>query len=167
MASSCDLSLFQKILLATDGTVTELIALYAGEPIRVKKLEQTIREEVASAELACTGRTRLLTRRILLAGATKKYLYAESEFVLERLPEPIRTQMLETDRPIGLLWKEQRLETFREIVRQSIEPFAATAQHFDLPASAPFVARTYLVHHAGMPMGMITEQWPLSLFRGT
>jgi chorismate-pyruvate lyase len=163
--SSTDLSLFQKILLATDGTVTELIALYAGEPIRVRKLEQAVREEVAPAELACAAPARLLTRRILLAGATKNYLYADSKFVFERLSKSIQAQMLETDRPIGLLWKEERLETFREIVRQSVEPCAPIAQHFDLPASAPFVSRTYLVHHAGQPLGMITEQWPLSLFR--
>jgi chorismate-pyruvate lyase len=161
-----ELSLFQKVLLATDGTVTELIALYASEPIRVKKLTQEIREEVAPAELACSGPARLLIRAILLAGAKTNYLHAESTFVLERLPERIREQMLETDRPVGLLWKEQRLETFREIVRQSIDPCAAIAHHFDLQTSAPFVARTYLVHHAGRPMGMVTEQWPLSLFRG-
>jgi chorismate-pyruvate lyase len=165
MPSSHELSLFQKILLATDGTVTELIALYAGEPIRVTKLEQAIREETAPAELACAAPSQLLTRRILLSGAATNYLHAESKFVLERVPEPIRTQMLETDRPIGLLWKEQRLETFREIVRQSIAPCAAIADHFGLPTSAPFVARTYVVRHAGEPMGMITEQWPLSLFR--
>jgi chorismate-pyruvate lyase len=161
-----ELSLFQRVLLATDGTVTELIALYAREPIRVRKLAQEIREESAPAELACDAPARLLTRAILLAGATTNYLHAESRFVLERLPEPIRMQMLETDRPVGLLWKEQRLETFREIVRQSIDPCAPIAHHFGLQPSAPFVSRTYLVHHAGRPMGMITEQWPLSLFRG-
>ena len=160
-----DLSLFQRILLATDGTVTDLIALYAGEAIRVKKLVQTIGEESAPAELQCIGPTRLLSRRILLTGAMKTYLYAESQFVLERLSKSIQDQMLNTDRPIGLLWKEERLETFREIVGQAVEPNAAIAQYFDLPASAPFVSRTYLIHHGGRPLGMITEKWPLSFFR--
>ncbi len=165
MPGSHDLSLFQKILLATDGTVTDLIALYAGEPIRVKKLVQTIGEESAPAQLQCSGPTRLLSRRILLTGATKSYLYAESQFVLERLSTSIQDQMLNTDRPVGLLWKEERLETFREIVGQAVAPCAAIAQYFDLPASAPFVSRTYLIHHTGRPLGMITEKWPLSYFR--
>jgi chorismate-pyruvate lyase len=165
MPGNHDLSLFQRILLATDGTVTDLIALYAGEPIRVKKLVQTISEDSAPAELQCSGPTRMLSRRILLTGATKTYLYAESQFVLERLSKSIQDQMLNTDRPIGLLWKEERLETFREIVRQSVEPYAAIAQYFDLPTSAPFVSRTYLIHHGGRPLGMITEKWPLSYFR--
>lgn len=165
MRSSNDLSLFQRILLATDGTVTDLIALYAGEPIRVQKLAQEIREECAPVELKCAGPTRVLTRRILLSGATKNYLYADSQFVFERLSKSIREQMLNTDRPIGLLWKEERLETYREIVRQSVEPCAAIAQYFGLPTSAPFVSRSYLIHHMGKPLGMITEKWPTSYFR--
>ena len=165
MPSSYDLSLFQRILLATDGTVTDLIALYAGEPIRVIKLGQAIHEESAQPELKCTEPTRLLNRKILLSGATKNYLYAESQFVLERLSKSIQEQMLNTDRPIGLLWKEERLETFREIVGQTVEPCAAIAQYFDLPTSAPFVSRTYVIHHIGKPLGIITEKWPISYFR--
>jgi chorismate-pyruvate lyase len=165
MPGTHDLSLFQKVLLATDGTVTDLIALYAGEPIRVTKLTQTIGEERAPTELQCGGSTRLLSRRILLVGATKSYLYAESQFVLDRLSKSIQDAMLNTDRPIGLLWKEARLETFREIVGHAVEPCEAIAGHFDLPVSAPFVSRTYLIHHGGRPMGRITEQWPLSHLR--
>jgi chorismate-pyruvate lyase len=165
MPGTHDLSLFQRILLATDGTVTELVALYAGEPIRVKKLSQAIRENNAPAELQCAAPTRLLSRRILLTGAAKTYLYAESQFVLERLSKSTQDRMLNTDRPIGLLWKEERLETFREIVAQAVEPCAAIAQYFDLPSSAPFVSRSYLIHHDRRPLGMITEKWPLGYFR--
>src|SRR5512134_1740681 len=100
MTSEQELSLFQKVLLATDGTVTDLIALYAGEPIRVRKLAQSIRDEQAPVELQCTGPTRTMSRSILLTGATRTYLYAESQFVLERLSKSIRQQMLDTDRPI-------------------------------------------------------------------
>ena len=165
MPGNHELSLFQRILLATDGTVTDLIALYAGEPIRVKKLVQTAGEDSAPAELQCSGPTRLLSRKILLTGATRTYLYAESQFVLERLSNSIQDQMLNTDRPIGLLWREARLETFREIVAQAVEPCTAIAQHFNLPPSAPFVSRTYVIHHGGKPLGVITEKWPLSHFR--
>ena len=160
-----DLSLFQKVLLATDGTVTDLVALYAGEPIGVRKLAQSIRDEHAPAELQCDGPTRLLSRNILLTGATRIYLYAESLFVLDRLSTSIQQQMLDTDRPIGLLWKEERLEAYREIVRQAVEPCEAIARHFDVLSSAPFVSRTYLIHNGGKQLGMISEKWPLSHFR--
>jgi len=165
MPSAVDLCLFERILLATDGTVTDLITLFAGEPIRVRKLEQTICEGSAAPELDCATPSRLLTRRILLSGATKNFLYAESQFVLDRLPESIREPMLHTERPVGLLWKEARLETFREVIGQSIGPRAAIAQHFDVPRQRDFMSRTYLVHHAGRPLGMITEAWPLHSFR--
>jgi len=160
-----DLSLFQKILLATDGTVTDLIALYTGEPIRVKKLEQAIREQAAPPELQCSGPARLLIRKILLTGTSKSYLFANSVFVFERFSKSIQDQLLNTDKPIGLMWKDERLETYREIVEQKVEPCAEAAKHFELPASASFVSRTYLIHHSGKPLGAITEKWPLSLFR--
>lgn len=159
------LSLFQKVLLATDGTVTDLIALYTGESIRVKKLEQAIREEIAPPALKCSGPTQLLIRKILLCGVSTNYLFADSVFVFERFSKSIQEQLLNTDKPIGLMWKEEQLETYREIVEQKVEPCAEIATHFGLPASEPFVSRTYLIHHNGKPLGSITEKWPVSLFR--
>ncbi|BBB93442.1 MAG TPA: hypothetical protein PKA28_17855 [Methylomusa anaerophila] len=40
IVQSRSLSLFQKILLTTDGTVTHLLRLYTGETIRVNKIEK-------------------------------------------------------------------------------------------------------------------------------
>ena len=160
-----ELSLFQKILLATDGTVTDLVALYTGEAIRVKKLEQNIRDGIAPAILQCDVTTRLLNRQILLSGVNRNYLYADSLFVFERFSKAIQEQLLTTDRSIGLIWKEQRLETHREIIEQKIEFCAEIAAHFSVPETAPFVSRTYLIHHAGNPLGAIMEKWPLSYFR--
>ncbi|HYM36643.1 MAG TPA: chorismate pyruvate-lyase family protein, partial [Steroidobacteraceae bacterium] len=110
------LSLMQKILLSTDGTVTDLIALYTGERIRVKKIEQNVEVKTAPKLLACDSPLKLLSRKILLSGASRNYLYADSVFVFERFSVSIQDQLLNTDRPIGLLWKEARLETYREIV---------------------------------------------------
>lgn len=159
-----DLSLFQKILLATDGTVTDLLALYTGAAIRVTKIEQSVATGTARPELQHPSPARLLSRRILLSGASRNYLYADSQFLFERFSAWMQQQLLETDRPIGLLWKEARLETFREIIAQGIESDGAVAPHFGLPATTPLVARTYLVHHGGRPLGAITEKWPVSAF---
>lgn len=158
-------SLFQKILLSTDGTVTDLLALYTGEAIRVKKLAQSIREAVAPDTLRCEGPTKLLSRQILLSGASKNYLYADSLFVFERFSKSIQEQLLNTNKPIGLMWKEARLETYREIVEQKVEPCPEIAKYFELPTTAVFVSRTYVIHQAGKPLGAITEKWPASLFK--
>lgn len=131
----------------------------------MQKLEQTIQEAIAPLELQCARPTRLLSRRILLSGKTRNFLYAESLFLLDRVPQVVRESMLHTDLPVGLLWKKARLETFREILGQSIGPKTAIAHHFDVSIAANFVSRTYLVHHAGKPLGMITETWPMNSFR--
>ncbi len=164
-AQLTELSLFQRVLLATDGTVTDLIALYTGEPIRVVKLAQSIALRDAPDALKCEGPARLLHREILLSGAERQYLHADSLFVFERLSESIQAQLLHTDKPIGLLWKQERLETYREIVRHAIAPQPALAPQFGLPATARFVSRTYLVHHKQRPLGRITESWPLEALR--
>lgn len=158
------LSLFQQVLLATDGTVTDLVALYTGEQIRVRKLDQHMETGQPPALLACTGPAQLLTRRILLCGPERTWLYAESVFVFDRLSPTTRQQLLDSDRPIGLLWKEQRLETYREIVDRKVESSAEVARHFGLAASDQLVSRTYLIHHGGRPLGAITEKWPLRYF---
>jgi chorismate-pyruvate lyase len=162
---SRSLGLFQKILLATDGTVTDLIALYTGESIRVKKLSQDIERRIAPAELRCAEPSELLHRRILLSGATENFLYADSLFVFDRFSTSIRHQLLNTDCPIGLLWKEEKLETYREVIDQRMEPCAEIAEHFSLESDALFVSRTYLIHHRGQPLGSITEKWPATAFR--
>lgn len=160
-----ELNLFQKILLSTDGTVTDLIALYTKETIRVTKLEQAIEQSIAPLELKCEAPTRILRRRILLSGAQRNYLYADSQFVFDRFTPWMQTQLLQTDRPIGLLWKDAKLETYREVSAHGIEANADICRHFSLPADSQFVSRTYLIHHAGKPLGAITEKWPLEWFR--
>lgn len=163
-ASRGSLTLFQRILLCTDGTVTNLIQEYTGEDIQVQKLGQTIGTEVAPRMLACDGPVPLLRRTILLRGSSRTYLYADSVFVFERLSASIQDQLLTTDRPIGLLWQEERLETYREIVDQRVEARCDVARHFGLPETTPSAARTYVVYQAGRPLGAITERWPLCVF---
>lgn len=165
MQSEHQFSLFQKVLLATDGTVTDLIALYYDEPIRVIKLEQTVRLEGSPTELACDKSTPILRRTILLSGATKVYMHAESHFVFDRLPSWLREQMLSTDLPVGLLWKQSRLETFREILGSSVGPHEGIASLFGLSVAELFASRSYRIHHDGKPLGIISETWPLRYFR--
>lgn len=159
------LTLFQKVLLNTDGTVTQLLELYTGQPIRVQKLGQHIAPCAASESLQTNATDPILNRCILLRTEQRNLLYAESLFVVDRLPAAVRQQLIETDRPIGLLWRDHRMETYREIVMQQREPVGELARHFDLPAQATLLARSYLIFHQARPMGMITEKFPLDYFR--
>jgi chorismate-pyruvate lyase len=167
-ALGVSLSLFQKILLTTDGSVTELLSLYASEPISVKKIEQSIRPADSSdapAVMACAEGAPLLHRKIMLVDAKRKHVYAESTFVFERFSKTIQAKLLETDTPIGLLWKQEKVEMYREIIDVRLEQCAIVAAHFGLPADTPLLSRTYLLHQQAKPLGVITEKFPLSSFQ--
>jgi chorismate-pyruvate lyase len=167
LAAHPSLSLFQKVLLTTDGTVTELLGLYTGEAILARKLEQSLRPGLALPHLDCLPDTPVLHRRILLVGAAsgRAHLYAESGFVFGRFSPAIQHGLLHTEQPIGLLWRNERLEMYREIVDRRIERCEATSALFGLPAEAPLLARTYLIFHGGHTLGVITEKFPAGQLR--
>lgn len=159
------LSLFQKILLTTDGTVTNLLSLYTGETIRVKKITQEVTLSGEPEAFLCPPETPVLKRNILLSGKTQNYVYAESVFVFERLSRPTQYKLLETDRPIGLLWKEERLESYREIIDYQAEPAGAIADYFEIQPDALVLSRSYLIHHRQTVLGVITEKFPRTYFK--
>jgi chorismate-pyruvate lyase len=153
----------QRILLITDGTVTEILGAYRGEPIRIVKLHQGI--EPAPTDwpaLEIAAGEPLLRRRILLVGQEtgEVLIAADSRCVLARLPEGIRVALLTTTRPIGQLLLEARLETFREVLRCGLCPWPEAAAAFDLAAVQPLVVRVYRVLAGGQPLMEITEGFP-------
>jgi chorismate-pyruvate lyase len=159
------LSLFQKILLTTDGTVTHLLRIYTGETIKVNKIAQEIVMSDTPESFLCAPGTPVLKRIILLSG-TQNYLYAESVFVFERLSRSIQYKLLETDQPIGLLWKEEKLETNREIIECRTEPGETLAHYFNIEPQTLMLSRTYLVYHQQNVLGSITEKFPITFYKG-
>lgn len=159
------LTLFQKVLLTTDGTVTQLLELYTGQAVRVRKLGQQVAPGDASQALQTQSGDMILNRRILLRTEQQNLLYAESRFVIDRLPAGVQQQLIETDRPIGLLWREHHMETYREIVVQERELAGGLAAHFGLDAATTLLSRSYLIYHHEQPLGMITEKFPIEYFR--
>src|SRR3954468_24158870 len=127
-------SLFQKVLLATDGSVTELLSIYTGNEIKVQKVDQYISAVGGSAALGCPDGTPLLHRKILLVDEASSHVYAESIFVFERLSRRTQVWLLETDLPIGQLWKEEKAEMHREVIDVRQEQCPAVAECFGLPA---------------------------------
>ncbi len=161
IADDESLSLMQKVLLTTDGTVTQLLEIYTGEKIRVEKLEHA---QVLGGppSLGVSAAEPVLSRRILLRGATRPYLYAHSWLVPARMPRGMQETILQTDTPIGQLWKSSRLETFREIIDFRREHDSAVAALFGVDSA--LLSRTYIIHAGGAPMGLIVEKFPASFF---
>jgi len=162
------LSLFQKVLLATDGTVTQLLELYTGQPVKVHKLAQELIHSDHSDHsdiLNTNADDKVLKRAILLRSSTQNLLYAESYFVIDRLPDTMHRQLLESDQPIGLLWRAERMETYREVISYTRQPDRNLSQHFSVADSEDFLSRSYLIFRQHKPLGMITEKFPASYFR--
>ena len=155
------LSVPQKVLLTTDGTVTQLLEIYTGERISVQKLEHALATG-APSPLGVSATEPVLSRRILLRGATRPYMYAHSWLVPSRMPQGMQEAILQTDTPIGQLWKAARLETFREIIDFRRERDSEVAALLDV--DGPLLSRTYLIHTGGSPMGLIVEKFPANFF---
>ncbi len=159
------LSLFQKVLLVTDGSVTELLCIYTGQTVRANKLAQAVRTDARPLALDCPPDTPLLHRQVMLVAERTPLVFAESAFILDRLSERARHRLLDSDAPIGQLWKEERTEMYREIVDIRLERHPGVAAHFDRPADTLLLSRTYLLFQGGTPLGLITEKFPDSHFR--
>ena len=158
------LSLMQRVLLATDGTVTHLLSLYADEPIGIKKLPPTV--PVAAVDRVVFGDTLTRPRQVLLAGdvSGENFLYAESVVATDRLPREVRTALMETDEPIGTALARTRCETYREILQVANEPMGVLADHFPYHRHACLLARRYAVFERRRAVMVITEKFPCTLF---
>jgi chorismate-pyruvate lyase len=155
------LSEFQKILLTTDGTVTQLLEIHTREKMRMQKLEHAV-VKGGPERLGVSATEPVVSRRILLRGATRAWMYAHSWLVLSRLPPGMQEALLQTDIPIGQLWRAARLETYREIVDFRREDDPAIAALFGV--AAPLLSRSYLIRTGGAVMGLIEEKFPLTHF---
>lgn len=162
------LSRFQRILLTTDGTLTEILAAYLCEQIHLVKLsEQSYALEQAIAPLNVETGMEVIDRRILLQGkiSRRNFIYAESFLVPDRLEETFKQELLVSQTPLGRLWLEHKLETFKEIIDTAKEPAGSLASYFSISPEEALLSRTYRVFSKREPIMMITEKFPESFFR--
>ncbi len=162
-----DLSPFQRILLTTDGTVTEILEAQFWEPINLIKLFQEKRiSDVDIPYLEIRSGTEILVRKILLKGSDSKtnYIYAESILVPEQLDTSLQEGLINTDKPLGRLMIEAKTETFREILSCKEETAEELGQHFDLSADSTLISRTYRIFADQKPIMLITEKFPETAF---
>jgi chorismate-pyruvate lyase len=161
------LSPLQRILLTTDGTLTEILEAYLFEHIRVIKLsEKLVISQQDLPPLEIKSGTEVIERKILLQGkiSRKNFIYAESIIVPERLNEKFRDELLKSQVPIGRLWLENKIETFKEIIDSHQEAAWELSNYFKIEKEDRMFSRTYRVFSNHQPMMMITEKFPESYF---
>ena len=162
------LSPFQRILLTTNGTVTDIIEALTGEQIKLKKLsENKIQLEENILPMQLKKGAEVIARKVLLQGSMshRNYVYAESILVFDRLDEKMQNQLLNTKTPIGKLWVENKVEIFKENIELGKEPAGDLADYFQIEPEENILYRTYCVlsNHHQYTM-MITEKFPETNF---
>jgi chorismate-pyruvate lyase len=156
------LGVVQRVLLVTDGTLTDTVEAIFGEPIGLRKLAVNISTAGSDpAPLEVTPGESVMHRKILLYGEStqQNYVYAESSLALNRLPPGFREGLLSTDIPLGRLWSQYRIETWKELLFAglvSIEPL----QDYFPAGNGGLVKRTYRMISHGAPLMVITECFP-------
>jgi len=158
------LSLFQKTLLVTDGTVTDLLRLYTQKEISVDKIYENFCLSGRNEKEYCDEGTLLLNRKILLGHRNEKYVYADSNFIYGSMTKRCKYELLKNDTPIGLLWKEEKIHTYREIVKIRTEICDDLVSYFEVPLGTTFLARTYIVYSGEKTLGIVTEKFPITFF---
>ena len=164
------LSTFQRIMLTTDGTLTEIMEAYLLEKIQVAKLSQKfITLEKGINPLNLRKGSNVIERKILLQGEVSgtNFVYAESIIVPERFDKKVQEELEKSKKPIGQLWLEYRIETFREIIASGKEPADEVADYFHISRDQLVLFRTYRVFVNKKPIMMITEKFPESFFLNT
>jgi chorismate-pyruvate lyase len=155
----------QRVLLVTDGTLTEILEANFVERIRLVKISQrVISATPAYVFLDPDPGEALIERKILLQGEDSKrnYAYAESLIAVERLGQSFHDQLLHSNTPLGRLWLEHKLETFKELKEIRSEPAGGLSHYFECADGAPLLVRTYRVFSAAKPVMVITEYFPTS-----
>jgi chorismate-pyruvate lyase len=164
-ADPTGVDLLQRLLLATDGTVTQFLATSTGEPIEAVQLSQRVRVlDGKRMDLQLGTGQCVLDRRVLLRGAAsgRNFLHGESVIALGRVPRAVRTGLLRGDTPIGLLLRQDRTETFREILWSVKVVHPGIAAYFLLAEGTPLLSRRYRVWIDHRPAMLITETFPHS-----
>lgn len=142
-----------QLLMKTDGTVTELIKLLSGEDIKVSKL---------SEKIYTNKQQRVLNRCIFLTGqkSKKNWLYAQSKIYLDNLSDEFVNDLLEKNIPIGTLWINHRIETFKSLVDQSQETLESNLGN-GFEKGTMTLTRIYHVFNQNKIIMEITEKFPI------
>jgi chorismate-pyruvate lyase len=162
-----DLSPIVHILLITDGTITPILEACTGEPMQAVRLSQAVGPCGRSDPQLELGRRRpVLRRTVLLRGSRSgiDYLHAQSVIALDRVSARLRDELLVTDRPIGRVLRDHRVETFKEILVSGHEPAGPSAVHFAVDPMQALPSRTFRLLCANDPIMRITERFSPHVF---
>ena len=157
----------QRVLVRADGTVTSILEAYAGEPVEASKLLEVFdTSDEGDGDLLAGGQS-VLRRQVLLRGrhTGRNLLLAQTVVALGHLDGTIVDELLESDKPLGVLLAEHRVETFREVLRAGRAEAGPWGAHFGIAGTDEVIFRTYRVVIRQQPTILVTETFPATAFR--
>ncbi|MFZ2074345.1 MAG: beta-ribofuranosylaminobenzene 5'-phosphate synthase [Methanoregula sp.] len=163
------LSPVQKILLGTDGSVTQLLESVTGHPVSVRTREQEIvKADTLAAERLNIARGDAVNHRIVeLMDATsgEVLVYATSQTPVARLAPEFRDDLMKADIPIGKIIGRHHIEARREILTAQVTSAGDDVSGiFSICKNEPLLMRQYQIIHGGEPLIFIEEQFPYNKF---
>ena len=159
----------QKVLIGTDGSVTNLLEMATGHPVTITTRIQEIvaaNTEMAAAldiEPGDEVNHRIVELKDSVTG--KVLIYAVSRTPLRRLAPEFRQDLMRADIPIGRILGRHRIESRREITdARVIRAGADLARTFNIHRCESMLSRKYRIIHHSEPLIAIEEIFPCTSF---
>lgn len=150
---------FLRALLVTDGTVTKILEAYFWEPVAVDTVEQRFEAALQPVSwIAVEVGDCCLIRDARLRGVDSGRSFAEAFSLIrtELIPPAFRQRLVDREIGIGVLIRDSGMESYREVMDVGLDRTADGGMA---------VFRTYRIIIDGHPVILITEYFPLSLYR--
>jgi chorismate-pyruvate lyase len=145
------------------GTVTDLLESLTGEPLVADVVRQDPREAGRDNDLGVAPGVLVMYRAAVLKGQSTDvpYVYAESIYIPERLPDGAGRELGQTSQPIGRILAAHGLALTREpLARPEVGggPVWVPVQDQDQPPPTEIVwGRSYRLTVGGVAVFAITE----------
>jgi chorismate-pyruvate lyase len=157
------LDLVQRVMLASDGTLTDVLEVAFQEPIRVVKLAMQLCETGSTCALVDPDTIQsTIERKVILAGANSctPYVYAESWIAIDRLPASLRELLFQSGAAIGRQWEECKIETRKELLSAARLRNSRARMYIPADPSVDWLERAYRLFSGGRPIMLIKEYFP-------
>lgn len=164
------LSPVQKMLLGTDGSVTNLLEVITGSSVEIETIVQEVipADQSIASDLMIDPGNEVNYRVVKLkkSGTSEPLIYAVSYTPLKRLEPSFKEDLTRADIPIGAIMKKHRIESRRDITATEVQPAdQEMSQIFNIFPREPLLSRNYRIVRHGQPLISITETFPYNQFQ--
>lgn len=158
-----ELSNTQKILLATDGSVTRILDVLKGT-VDIKTLVQEFQKaDAETAEKLGIDPGDMINYRVVVIGTIEPLIYAISYIPVDRLNNNFKEDLIRADMPIGRILKKHNVESRREV--ESVDIEEPDQQLKDIfKTDSKMLTRTYNIIRNGEVLIRIKETFPITSF---